>query len=306
MRLRAVPLEDGEDIIQTQILASATHQSVLSRGSRHTLTALPQVARALSVDVTKGVPTAPFQRPKGAIWSDKQGHEHETAAVKARMELYTGDSSSRIPPDPYAPPHVTPAQVRNQHPYPHRRGVAAPLLVVPPCHLKVQRLGIRWKQTVANEDSRPNAGTEPQAVWHPEGLGLGDEGYPAKVEYKRVREHRLWLSHLPHAFSKTASPVPAPAQHTHTHTRIHASSPSAFILLCPDAPVRLPAAISEVTARAKTQEEAACFSRMLRRWNDQAYAGVDKEEAKRIEMREVRSCNFGVVFVICFRPCSKK
>jgi len=70
--------------------------------------------------------------------------------------------------------------------------------------------------------------------------------------------------------------------------------------------VRLPAAISEVTARAKTQEEAACFSRMLRRWNDQAYAGVDKEEAKRIEMREVRSCNFGVVFLICFRPCSKE
>jgi len=70
------------------------------------------IARAMSVDATKGVPTAPFQRPKGAIWSDKQGHEHETAAVKARMELYTGDSSSRIPPDPYAPPHVTPAQSR--------------------------------------------------------------------------------------------------------------------------------------------------------------------------------------------------
>jgi hypothetical protein len=100
--------------------------------------------------------------------------------------------------------------------------------------------------------------------------------------------------------------VPAPAQHTHTHTRMHASSLSVFILLCPDAPVRLPAAISEVTARAKTQEEAACFSRMLRRWNDQAYAGVDKDEAKRIEMREVRSCNFGLVFLTCFRPCSKE
>jgi hypothetical protein len=49
-----------------------------------------------------------------------------------------------------------------------------------------------------------------------------------------------------------------------------------------------------VTARAKTQEEAACFSRMLRRWNDQAYAGVDKEQARRIEMREVRSYSLGV------------
>lgn len=49
------------------------------------------------------------------------------------------------------------------------------------------------------------------------------------------------------------------------------------------------AAIDEVSARAKTEDEAACFSRMLRRWNDKAYSGVDKEEAKRIEMRQVRS-----------------
>lgn len=109
------------------------------------------MARAMSVDVTKGVPTAEFQRPKGAIWSDKQGQEHETAAVKARLDVFTGDASSRIPPDPYAPPHVTPAQVRHRHRSQDLCMHISLSLIVPPRRFQTQKFGIRKGQAHVEE-----------------------------------------------------------------------------------------------------------------------------------------------------------
>lgn len=64
----------------------------------------------MSVDASKGVPTSEYLRPKAAVWTDKQGNTHDTAPVKVKMDIYTGDPSLRMPVDPYAP-HITPAQV---------------------------------------------------------------------------------------------------------------------------------------------------------------------------------------------------